>query len=266
MAGSDPREFGQPLEEPQLPGVLGAIEACAKPAVAALRGAALGGGLELALACDARIASTGTVLGLPAVMLGIIPGARAIQMVCSGERIRAKAARDLRLVDEVVASDLQAQAVALTRRLTDKCRISNEPVPAEDAAAVDQAEHATLRAGKRRPAAVAAIDAVKNAARLPLAEGLACERAVFHQLRVSAEAFALRHLFFAERDAVRLPAGGQAAPRPVQTVAIIGWHHGHRHCHRCIGLRPPGRGARRPWSGVASAASGNEARLLSTTD
>jgi 3-hydroxyacyl-CoA dehydrogenase len=235
VAGSDLREFGQPLQEPQLPGVLAAIEACAKPVVAALHGAALGGGLELALACDARIALAGTVLGLPEVTLGIIPGAggtqrlprrtglvRAIQMVCSGERIKAEAARDLRLVDAVVADDLQGHAVALARQLMGKCRISAEAVPTEDAAAVDQAEQTALRAGKRRPAVVAAIEAVKDAARLPFAEGLAREREVFQRLRTSPEAFALRHQFFAERDAVRLPADVVAAPRPVQAVAIIG--------------------------------------------
>jgi len=235
MAGSDLREFGQPLEEPQLPGVLAAIEACSKPVVAALHGAALGGGLELALACDARIALAGTLLGLPEVTLGIIPGAggtqrlprrtgqvRAVEMICSGERIRAEAARALGLVDEVVAADLQAHAVALARNLPGKCRISEEAVPEQTSAQIEQAEQAALRAGKRRPAVLAAIAAIKNAAGLPFAEGLARERAVFQHLRTSTEAFALRHQFFAEREAVRLPADVQAAPRPVQTVAIIG--------------------------------------------
>lgn len=96
IAGSDIREFGQPLAEPQLPAVIGAIEACPKPFVAALHGAALGGGFELALGCDARVAAPGTVVGLPEVTLGIIPGAggmqrlpriveiRAMEMVCTG--------------------------------------------------------------------------------------------------------------------------------------------------------------------------------------
>jgi 3-hydroxyacyl-CoA dehydrogenase len=235
VAGSDLREFGQPLQEPQLPTVLSAIEACPKPVVAALHGAALGGGLELALACDARIALTGTVLGLPEVTLGIIPGAggtqrlprrtglvRGMQMVCSGERIQAEAARDLRLVDDVVDCDLQLHAVALARKLPGKCRISEETVPHEDTDAVAQAEQTALKAGKRRPAVLAAIEAVKDAARLPFAEGVARERAVFQQLRVSTEAHALRHQFFAERDAVRLPVDAQAKPRKVDTVAIIG--------------------------------------------
>ena len=236
VAGSDLREFGQPLQDPQMPAVIARIEACSKPIVAALHGAALGGGLELALACDARIALAGTLLGLPEVTLGIIPGAggtqrlprrvgvaRAIQMICSGERITADKALALRLVDEVVASDLQAHAMALAQRLAGrKCRIRDEQVPTEDATAIEQAEQAALRAGKRRPAVLAAIEAVKNAARLALDEGLAQERSVFQQLRVSTEAFALRHQFFAEREAAKLPAALRAAPRPVQTVAVIG--------------------------------------------
>jgi len=236
VAGSDLREFGQPLQDPQMPAVIALIENCGKPVVAALHGAALGGGLELALACDARIALTGALLGLPEVTLGIIPGAggtqrlprrvgvaRAIQMICSGERITADTALALRLVDEVVAGDLQAHAMVLAEQLAGrKCRIRDEQAPAEDAASIEQAEQTALRAGKRRPAVLAAIEAVKNADRLPVNEGLAQERAMFQQLRVSPEAFALRHQFFAEREAVKLPTALQVAPRPVQTMAVIG--------------------------------------------
>jgi 3-hydroxyacyl-CoA dehydrogenase len=235
IAGSDLREFGQPLADPQLPQVLAAIEACPKPVVAALHGAALGGGLELALACDGRIALAGTVIGLPEVTLGIIPGAggtqrlprrsgavRAIGMICSGERIGAQEALALRLVDEVASDDLPGRAVALARRLGGKCRIREEAVPAESPEAIERAAQAALRAGKNRPAVVAAIAAVRDAIERPFDEGLARERAVFQTLRTSTEAFALRHQFFAERDAVRLPESLQATPRAVQTVAVIG--------------------------------------------
>ena len=190
VAGSDLREFGQPLQDPQMPTVIARIEDCHKPVVAALHGAALGGGFELALACDARIALAGTLLGLPEVTLGMIPGAggtqrlprrvgvaRAIPMVCSGERITADKALELRLVDAVVAGDLQAQAVALAQQLAGrKCRIRDESVAPEDAGTIEQAVQAALRAGKRRPAVLAAIEAVKNAARLPIDEGLAQDR------------------------------------------------------------------------------------------
>ncbi len=235
IAGSDLREFGQPLEDPQLPAVLTAIEECDKPVVAALHGAALGGGFELALACDARVALAGAVVGLPEVTLGIIPGAggtqrlprrtglvRAIQMICRGERVGAEQARDLHLVDEVVATDLQNHAIALARSLPTKRRIREESIPVEETEVVEQVVQAALRAGKHRPAVQAAIEAVKDAERLPFAEGLDRERAVFQQLRLSTEAHALRHQFFAEREAVRMPADVQGTPRPVQAVAIIG--------------------------------------------
>ncbi|MGI9133319.1 MAG: 3-hydroxyacyl-CoA dehydrogenase NAD-binding domain-containing protein, partial [Rhodoferax sp.] len=233
---SDLREFGQPLQAPELPAVIAAIEACTKPVLAALHGAALGGGWELALACDARIALAGTRVGLPEVTLGIIPGAggsvrvprrvglaRAIGLVAGAELLDAQAALALRLVDAVVPADLQTQALALAHQWRGrKCRIRDEPVAAHDAAQVEQACQAALRAGKRRPAVSAAIEAVKRSACLSFDEALAQERAVFQQLRVSTEAAALRYQFFAEREAVRLPATLQAPARPVQRVAIIG--------------------------------------------
>lgn len=236
VAGSDLREFGKPLEAPQLPGVIAAIEACPKPVVAALHGAALGGGFELALGCDARVAAANTVVGLPEVTLGIIPGAggtqrvprcvgvaRAIQMVCSGERIASGKALELGLIDVVADADLRSAAVAHARSLAGrKRRIRDAAVPPEDAVAIESATQAALRAGKRRPAVVAAIDAVKASAQLPMDAALEQERAAFQQLRVSREAFALRHQFFAERDAMKLPKALQAEPRPLQTVAIIG--------------------------------------------
>lgn len=236
IAGADIREFGQPAQDPSLPAVIEAIEACPKPVVAALHGAALGGGLEVALACDARIALEGTSLGLPEVTLGVIPGAggtqrlprrvglvRGIEMIGRGERIGTAEALRLRLVDAVVPGDLQIQAVALATRLAGrKCRIRDEAVALADADAVEQAAKAVAKAGKQRPAVLAAIDLVRDATRLPFDEALAKERARFLELRDSTEAAALRHQFFAEREATRLPRELDASPRPVKTIAVIG--------------------------------------------
>ena len=236
IAGADVREFGRPAQDPSLPTVIAAIEACPKPVVAALHGAALGGGLEVALACDARIALKGTSLGLPEVTLGVVPGAggtqrlprrvglvRSIEMIGRGERITADEGLALRLLDAVVADDLQAQAIALATRLDGrKCRIRDEAVSPADEQAVEQAAKAVAKAGKQRPAVIAAIDLVRDAARLPFDAGLAKERACFLDLRDSTEAAALRHQFFAEREATRLPRRLDAAPRPVKTIAVIG--------------------------------------------
>jgi 3-hydroxyacyl-CoA dehydrogenase len=236
IAGSDLREFGQPLTEPQLPSVIAAIEACGKPVVAALHGAALGGGFELALGCDARVVAPGTVVGLPEVTLGIIPGAggtqrlprivgipRAIRMICSGERVPAVAALEAGLVDQIATGDLRSAALAQVRQLKGKKQFLRErAVPSTHSAEVWEATTAALKSGKRRPAVLAAIDAITATAHVGIDDGLANERAVFQQLRVSREAFALRHQFFAERDSGKHPSLDGAAPRAVELVAVIG--------------------------------------------
>jgi 3-hydroxyacyl-CoA dehydrogenase len=121
IAGSDIREFDRPLVEPQLPAVIAAIEACPVPVVAAIHGNALGGGFELALGCDARIARADAFVGLPEVTLGLIPGAggtqrlprlagipQAIEMFASGRRVPAPEALSLGLLDRIVAGDLRS--------------------------------------------------------------------------------------------------------------------------------------------------------------
>jgi 3-hydroxyacyl-CoA dehydrogenase len=236
IAGSDLREFGQPLADPQLPAVIAAIEACGKPVVAALHGAALGGGFELALGCDARVALAGTVVGLPEVTLGIIPGAggtqrlprlvgvpKAIELICSGERVPAERALALGMVDSVAPVDLRAATVAWARALQGrKSPLRDRAVLDSDEAQISAAASGAMRAGKGRPAVRAAIDAVKAARTLPMDEALARERAAFQELRSSREARALRHQFFAERDAARYAPAAGVAPRPIQRVAVIG--------------------------------------------
>ena len=110
--------------------VCDALEALPCPVIAALNGFTIGGGAELALACDLRIAEASVQIGLPQARLGIIPGwdgierlvrlvgrAGAAKLLYSGLRVTAAEARDLRLVDEVVA-DGQALARALALAAT----------------------------------------------------------------------------------------------------------------------------------------------------
>lgn len=236
MGGSDLREFSRPLQSPQLPEVLDAIERCGKPVIAALHGAALGGGFELALGCDARIAKTDAVVGLPEVTLGLIPGAggtqrlprvvglaRAITMVCSGERVEAGEALRLGLIDAIAEDDLRSAAVAHARSLQGrKSPLGARTVPRRDQAAVAAAVNTALRVGKNRPAVHAAIEILKMAVTHPIDEALAAERAVFQQLRASREAEALRHQFFAERDTAKQPELIGVVAREVQKIAVIG--------------------------------------------
>jgi 3-hydroxyacyl-CoA dehydrogenase len=236
VAGADIREFGQPPRDPQLPAVIAAIEQCGKPVIAAIAGAALGGGFELALGCDARIATPDALVGLPEVTLGIIPGAggtqrlprltglaTAIALISSGRRVKATEAHSLGLVDVIAADDLRTAALRQARELAGrKRRISELPIPAEPQEAIESAVADAMKGARGRIVVKEAIEAVRNAARMPFAAALAAERATFQRLRQSEDAAALRYLFFAEREAARVPGIAEAAPRPIAEVGIIG--------------------------------------------
>ncbi|HEY0918272.1 3-hydroxyacyl-CoA dehydrogenase NAD-binding domain-containing protein [Devosia sp.] len=237
VAGSDLREFGAPLEEPQLPAVIAAIEGCPKPVVAALRGAALGGGYELALGCDFRLTAPGTVVGLPETTLGIIPGAggtqrlprlvgqaKAIELICTGARVDAQLARDLGMVDALTeGADLLAEAIGWVERLAGaKRRVMQRAVPAEPESVIEAAVKAGLKAGRNRPHIEAAIESVRRSATAAPEVALAAEREAFQDLRVGREAFAMRHLFFAEREAAKDARLAGVAPLPVNTVGVVG--------------------------------------------
>jgi 3-hydroxyacyl-CoA dehydrogenase len=229
IAGSDLREFDRPISEPDLPQVIAAIEDCPKPVVAAIHGSALGGGFEVALGCDGRVATPDAVIGLPEVGFGMIPGAggtqrlprmigraRAIDFIVSGRRVPAMEAHRLGIIDTIVDGDLRAGAIAASRALAGtKRRISERDVPADETpwdGAVPKAPSAA--------AARAAVDAVMMVGTAPFVAALREERKVFQQLRQSEQAAALRHLFFAERACMRF---GRKTDLPdVAKIGIVG--------------------------------------------
>lgn len=234
IAGSDLREFDLPLADPQLPDVIAAIETSPKPFVAALHGAALGGGYELALGCDARVAAPDTVVGLPETGLGIIPGAggtqklprlvgtaQAISLICAGSRVPAAQALKLGMIDAIAPQDLRAQAVALARTCP-KSRVIDRNIPLSDATDIDHATEQALRKGRNRPHIAAAIEHIRAAGSVPVAEGLQAERESFTALRTSREARALRHIFFAERTAMRGRADRQAEALTIERTGVVG--------------------------------------------
>jgi 3-hydroxyacyl-CoA dehydrogenase len=235
MAGSDIREFGAPLQEPQLPSVIEALENSPKPFVAAIAGAALGGGYELSLGCDARVASPDAEVGLPECTLGIMPGAggsqrlprligreQAVKLICAGSRVKAAAAAALGMIDKVAEGDLLDAALAFLAGLNGvKRRVIECPVP-PDGPNYATARADAIRKGRNRPHVIDAADAVDYCGRIPAAEGLARERARFQELRIGREAFALRHLFFAERGAFKVPGLEGVRPRSHDHLMIVG--------------------------------------------
>jgi 3-hydroxyacyl-CoA dehydrogenase len=238
FAGADIREFGKPPQDPSLPSLIDRIESSSKPVVAALHGTALGGGLELAMGCHARIAEPSAAMGLPEVTLGILPGAGgtqrlprligiepAMRMIVDGKPVPAAEALGLGLIDAIDA-DLRAGALRLAARLAAEGtlrRTRELRVPPPGAPDLFEAEAARLATRQRGfPAPLKALDAVRAALDLPFEKGMALERAAFTALVASPESRALRHVFFAERSFVkpRLPAGTQA--RPVDASAVLG--------------------------------------------
>ncbi len=236
MAGSDIKEFGKPLAEPHLPAVIAAIEACPKPVIAAIHGQALGGGFELALGCDGRVASPDAVVGLPEVKLGMIPGAggtqrtprlagiaAAIELITSGRRVSAREAHGLGLIDAILDGDLRSGAVAVAQSWADGKRpLAQRAVPDEPEQRIAEAEQAALKKGRGRPAVKEAIAAIRASASVPFAEALKQERETFQRLRNGEEAAALRHLFFAQRRASRIDGLEGQEPRPVTSVGVVG--------------------------------------------
>ncbi|WP_113408193.1 3-hydroxyacyl-CoA dehydrogenase NAD-binding domain-containing protein [Hyphomicrobiales bacterium] len=237
IGGADIKEFGKPPVEPHLPDVISRIEAFAKPVVAAINGVALGGGLEVALACHRRLAAPTAKLGLPEVKLGIVPGAggtqrlprltgiaAAIDMIANARIVWATEALKLGIVDGVAQGELIAEAVAdaKTANATSLRRTGSLTVPPEATDVIDKAASDALRKARDQRAPVQAIRLVRLAATVPLSEGLAEERRTFIALRDSEEAAALRHVFFAERAAGKVEGLETVTPRKIETIGIVG--------------------------------------------
>lgn len=232
ISGSDLREFDGAVPRPELPEVITAIETGWKPVVAALSGATLGGGFELALGCDGRIALAGGVVGFPEITLGMIPGAGGTQrplrvigpaatlnLITSGERVPVEEAHRTGLIDRVT-SELRTDAIAFARELRGKRILRNLPVRDSESGEIEQAATQVLHRLGPRPSAVAAVGAILVGASNPTATAFAHERAEFHRLRESDEASALRHLFFARRTALK--ANRPRLARELRSVGVVG--------------------------------------------
>ncbi|AVS79116.1 3-hydroxyacyl-CoA dehydrogenase [Paracidovorax avenae] len=242
IAVADIREFGKPPVEPSLPQVCQRIESCGKRVVAAIHGAALGGGLEVALAAHYRVALPAAQLGLPEVNLGLLPGAGgtqraprlmgvkpAAEMMLSGKSLNAKAALAAGLVDRLVdgsdavaaglacVQELQA-AQAPLRRTRDVAITDKAAALAElDALAADTARKSRGLFSPRK-----IVECVRNAVELPFDEGMQRERTAFMECLASPQRAGLIHAFFAEREVAKVPEAQAAAPRPVASIAVIG--------------------------------------------
>jgi 3-hydroxyacyl-CoA dehydrogenase len=244
IAGADITEFGKPPQEPSLHEVLDLIESSPKPVVAVVHGTALGGGLEVALACHYRVGVKGARFGLPEVKLGLLPGAggtqrlprvvgvdKALSMIVSGDPIGAEEALRHGLVDELADGDLAAAGVAFAGKVLAENRPLRKIRDLDDklAAARGKPElFATFRKSVARQtrgfrAPENCIKAVEAAVNLPFPDGLKRERELFVELLNSTESKAQRYFFFAEREAAKIPDVPADTPTiDVKKAAVLG--------------------------------------------
>ncbi|CAM8665997.1 multifunctional fatty acid oxidation complex subunit alpha [Comamonadaceae bacterium] len=243
IAGADIREFGKPPVPPSLPDVCNRIEACSKPVVVALQGAALGGGLEVALGAHYRLALPGAKVGLPEVDLGLMPGAGGTQraprlmgvkaaatFMLSGKPLGAHAALEAGLLDRVTDSSLTALDAGLAyanellaqgapvRRVRD-IAITNPEIALSELSVLAQ-DTAKKSPGLYSPLKI--LEAVRASVELPFDEGLSLERRLFMGCIDSPQRAGLIHAFFAEREVSKVPEARGAAPRTVNSLAVVG--------------------------------------------
>ena len=239
IGGADITEFGKPPVAPFLPDVINRIAAAKKPVVAAIHGAALGGGLEVALGAHYRIATRTAKLGLPEVTLGVIPGAggtqrlprlvgldAALTMMTGGKPVTGAQAMDQGLVDAVAQDDLRAEALAYATRLVADGAgprvVADLPFPGADPDAMATWRRQLAKSAKGQVAPLAVLDAVAAGTLLPFSQALAEERRLFLSLLDTPQRSGLMHAFFAERAVAKVPEINGVTPREISSTGVIG--------------------------------------------
>ena len=242
MAGADITEFGKPPLSPGLHDAINAVESSAKPIVAAIHGTAFGGGLEVALGCQYRVAIAGAKVGLPEVKLGLLPGAggtqrlprligieAALGIIVSGDPVPATLAAKTGVIDKIIEGDLLEGALDYARGLAARkaplrkvrdLKVDTGNIPS---GFFDEARKRVAKEKKNLFAPQRIVDALEAAATLPFDKGMARERELFLQCAQNSQSKALQHVFFAERKAANVPnLDKNVAKRDIKSVAIIG--------------------------------------------
>jgi 3-hydroxyacyl-CoA dehydrogenase len=243
--GADIREFGTPkaIAEPNLLSLWNQFEGSAKPIVAAMHTVVMGGGLELALACHYRVAAPGTLVALPEVKLGLVPGAggtqrlpralgveNALNMIVSGEPVKSELlamAPGQKLIDKMIDGDLLAGALAFAADIANKRPlplVRNLKATHPNADGYFAFARNTVKAmAKNFPAPAKCVDCVEAAVKMKFDDGMRFERDTFLALMMTPESKALRHAFFGERAASKIPDVPEDTPqRKIEKVAVIG--------------------------------------------
>ena len=240
--GADIKEFNSPkaMAEPTLHTVISVVEGASKPVIAAIHSVCMGGGLELALGCHYRVAAPGAQIALPEVKLGILPGAGgtqrlprvlglepALNMIISGTPIMSEKLAGTALFNKIIEGDLLQGAIAFANSVADQ-----RPLPKVRDLKVDYPNHEAFLQFSRNtvramsgpyPAPLKCVEAVAASVTKKFDDGIKFERELFIELVQTTESKALRHAFFGERAASKIPDVPDTTPtRPIKSAAVIG--------------------------------------------
>jgi len=243
-AGADITEFGKPYQEPGMREIYDTIEASGKPIIVAIHGTAMGGGLELALACHMRVAVSTAKFGLSEVKLGILPGGggtqrlprlvgpeKALEMIVGGNTIGSDEALSCGLIDEIITGDLIKSAVTFIEKVLAENRplrlISQMTDKIESALGKPEIFNNFRKKMARRikgfDAPEGCIKCVETAVNKPFPEGIKFERQLFEKLKNGDQSAAQRYMFFAQRQANKIPDVPESTKQiPINKVAVIG--------------------------------------------
>jgi 3-hydroxyacyl-CoA dehydrogenase len=239
IAGADISEFDKVQKGAGFKEAQDAFDNCPKPIVAAIHGTALGGGLEVAMCCHYRVAVASAKFGQPEVNLGLIPGAggtqrlprlvgipKALEMIATGKPINAQDALANGLIDEIVPGDLKEGAMAFIKKLladgkgVRRTRDMKEKITGDFAPVFAFAKSQNMRGFDAPMDAIQAVEAVTS---MSFDDGILNEHRIFEERRTSAQSLALRHLFFAERKASKIPDVPDDTPTlPIKKVGVVG--------------------------------------------
>ena len=240
--GADIKEFNSPsaFAEPSLHTLINVVESASKPVIAAIHSVCMGGGLELALGCHYRVASPGAQIALPEVKLGILPGAGgtqrlpravglelALNMIVSGTPIASEKLAKTGLFNQLVEGDLIEGALAFAAGIAD-----TRPLPKVRDIKVDYPNYEAFLQFSRNtvkamsgpyPAPLKCVEAVAASVTMKFDDGIKFERDLFIELVQTTESKALRHAFFGERAASKIPDVPADTPvRSIKSAAVIG--------------------------------------------
>ncbi|KPP80990.1 MAG: 3-hydroxyacyl-CoA dehydrogenase [Rhodobacteraceae bacterium HLUCCO07] len=242
-AGADIREFGQPPQPPGLSEVCMRIEDTTKPVIAAIHGTALGGGLEVSLGAHYRISDPKGRVGLPEVLIGVLPGAggtirlpriagieAALDIMISGRQVSAQEAKSLGIVDRLADGDLLDSAKAFARELIAEGagprktseRSEGLGTDEENAAAIEAARKGIVKKAKGLFSPARMVDSVEYSLNHSLQDASNYERDCFMECLETPQQKSLVHAFFAERASAKVPENGRADPRPLNKIGVIG--------------------------------------------